>query len=387
MSNIEQRKINREKFDKLLGIDKKSSNNNTNSSNKKNDIILSDLDSNTLSNISNLSNKQLSKNDTNTTVLNDIKAETQKKTHQLKQNIQEKTQTLKKQTKTTVNRLLGRQVESTDTRKIKKEESNMLSIIIMTIILLSLIYAFYYYMNNIVLKKTKGIYLLESTKDSKNALVISQNKEQVVNKIIKKSFNKPGGMEFTYSFWIVINNMDLVNKGKWKHVFHKGERNIVANGKLDETTSIMSPGVFVHPNNNAIRIYMNVSSNPPNLLEYLDITNIPLKKWVNITFTFTEQKDTINPNNNDKLHNCLDVYINGLLKTRKEFSILPTLNEGDVWINNFGGYDGFISKLKYYDSAIGVEEIHSLLKDCPSDKSCGLDADCPPYLSNKWWFN
>ena len=126
---------------------------------------------------------------------------------------------------------------------------------------------------------------------------------------------------------------------------------------------------------------------PPNLIEYVDISNIPIKKWVNITFTFTEQKDTVNPNNNDKLHNCLDVYINGLLKTRKQFTVLPTLNEKDLWINNFSGFDGFVSKLKYYNSSIGVEEIHSLLKDCPSDKSCGLDADCPPYLSNKWWFN
>ena len=97
-------------------------------------------------------------------------------------------------------------------------------------------------------------------------------------------------MEFTYSFWIVINNLDLVNKNKWKHIFHKGERNIIINGKPNQN-GIMSPGVFIHPNTNTICIYMNAPTiNPTNLIEYVDISNIPLKKWVNITLTFTSKK-------------------------------------------------------------------------------------------------
>lgn len=416
MSNTQQRRINREKIDKLFGINKNnipsintnknlSSNNKTKSSStanqlitsssnsKKKDIKLSDLNSNTIANINNLGSKQFNTNNLNTTIVNDVKNTTKEKTQQIKQNIQEKTQTIKKQSKRAVNKLLGREVIENNNKiskkklKEKKESSSIFKIIISTIIILGVIFAGFYYSTNIMINKQKGMYLLENTKDSKSSLIISQNKEQVNNKIIQKSFNKEGGMEFTYSFWIVINNMDLVNKGKWKHVFHKGERNIIVNGEPNQN-GIMTPGIFVHPNTNSIRIYMNAPTiDPPNLLEYVDITNIPLKKWVNITFTFTEQKNTINPNNNDKLYNCIDVYINGLLKTRKQLSVLPTLNEGDLWINNFGGYDGFISKLKYYNSAIGVEEVQSLIKDCPSDKSCGIDSDCPPYLNNKWWFN
>ena len=403
MSNTSERKETRKKIDNLFGLDtnnsenNKTSLNNTTSSNstakssKKKDIKLSDLNSNTISNISNLSEKQLSKNDTNTTLVNDIKQITQEKTQQLKENIQEKTQNLKKESKKTINKLLGKKVDENNnkidkTRK-SKEESNIFSIIIKTLIILLVVYGVYYYINNVYIEKARGIYLIDNTKDAKSSLVISQNSEKVSSNLITKSFNKPGGMEFTYSFWVLINNMDIINKGKWKHVFHKGERNIIINNEPNQN-GIMSPGVFIHPNTNTIRIYMNIPTiDPPNLLEYVDISNIPLKKWVNITFTFTEQKDTINPNNHDKLYNCLDVYINGLLKTWKPFTVLPTLNESDLWISNFGGFDGFISKLKYYDSAIGVKEIQSLLKDCPSDKSCGLNADCPPYLSNKWWFS
>ena len=362
MSTAEQRILNREKYDKLLGLAKRNKNNNT-TNNKNtnatdnNNIKLDNLSVNTISNIDNLSNKQLNKidNNTNATLVNNIQSGTKEKTQQLKQNIKEKTQRLKKQTKRGVNKLLGREVDENNnnnrpkndkTKPKKKVVSNILSIIMMAIVFLGFMFAVRYYYINMVIEKSKGIYLLDNTKDAKNPLVISQDSNQISEKLITKSFNKPGGMEFTYSFWIVINNMNLVNKGKWKHVFHKGERNMVVNGEPNKN-GIMSPGVFVHPNTNTIRIYMNVATvDPPNLLEYIDISNIPLKKWVNITFTFTEQKDTVTPNNNDKLHNCLDVYINGLLKTRKQFTILPTLNEGDLWINNFSCFDGFISKMK-----------------------------------------
>ena len=37
---------------------------------------------------------------------------------------------------------------------------------------------------------------------------------------------------------------------------------------------IRSPGVWIHPNNNALRIYMNTYENP---LEYIDLDNIPLE--------------------------------------------------------------------------------------------------------------
>ena len=53
--------------------------------------------------------------------------------------------------------------------------------------------------------------------------------------------------------------------GEWKHVFHKGNKTSFPN---------RAP-VWIHPNNNALRIYMNTYDNP---LEYVDIDNIP-RKW------------------------------------------------------------------------------------------------------------
>ena len=54
--------------------------------------------------------------------------------------------------------------------------------------------------------------------------------------------------------------------GEWKHMFHKGNKTSYLN---------RAPGVFIHPDKNSIRIYMNTMQN---ILEYVDIDNIPIQK-------------------------------------------------------------------------------------------------------------
>ena len=43
--------------------------------------------------------------------------------------------------------------------------------------------------------------------------------------------------------------------------------------------------------------------------------------------------------------NKLDVFINGFLKKQLILNGIPKQNYGDVYINSFGGYDGFLSEL------------------------------------------
>ena len=57
------------------------------------------------------------------------------------------------------------------------------------------------------------------------------------------------------------------NKGKWKHVFHKGN---------DSSYPNRAPGVWIHPTKNSLRIYMNTFDN---ILDYIDVDDVPVKKW------------------------------------------------------------------------------------------------------------
>lgn len=237
-------------------------------------------------------------------------------------------------------------------------------------VLIGLLYVIYYLF---VKYKKQGdmVTLLDKPKDGETPMVISQD-DNNSNLKINKSNNQPGGIEFTYSFWIVISSLE--KRGEWKHLFHKGNRSSYPN---------RAPGVWLHPNKNDLRIYLNTPDDP---LAYLDVEEIPLKKWVNITMTYSQINKNNNNNVDSKNVNILDVYVNGLLKKTKSFDQKVQLNEGDLWINMFGGFKGYIAGLKYLNKKASITQIQNLVDSCPNISSCGIDADCPPYLDIDYWF-
>jgi hypothetical protein len=201
--------------------------------------------------------------------------------------------------------------------------------------------------------------LINGTKNGKQAMVISQDPNHTNYIPINRSVNKDG-IEFSYSFWFVISDLTYKN-GEWKHMFHKGNSSSYPN---------RAPGVWIHPNNNIIRIYMNTMKE---MLEYVDIDNIPLRKWVQMTIVVKNRS--------------LSIYVNGFLKIRKELSSLPRQNYGNVWTSLFGGFDGYLSQLQYFDHALEAQEINDMVGNGPSQGSCIDTKEKPPYLDDSWWLN
>lgn len=313
-----------------------------------------------------------------------------------------------------------------DENKIKKTEkesldsmykgnmfSKIIGVLIITVLLIALIYAGseYYKYKYLNIMDSDKIVILEGIHDGSNPKLISQNPKYKSSIAINKSDNRSGGMEFTYSFWIMING----TKAESQHIFHKGDK-----FQMNRT-----PGVYLEPNKNVMKFYFNISKpkdvdndllknleqknieelrtiakkehiltskkdktqlineliyNKKNY-ETIEIANLPLKKWINITFTFIEGKKPLNNN-----FNILSIYINGLLKKSKYLSSLPILNNHDLHLTRNGGFDGYLGNMYYYAEQINKEEIFKLVEDCPKNIGCGIDADCPPYLDNNWWF-
>tara|TARA_B110001469_G_scaffold122053_1_gene132191 strand:+ start:53 stop:1324 length:1272 start_codon:yes stop_codon:yes gene_type:complete len=367
--------------------------------NNKKDINISELDVQDLRKMKNDSNNMLSENETeplNTNIKDKLKT-TGSKLKNAKDNIKDKSSN-------TLGKLVGRIKETPEAKKtrllekkkkkekkkerreLRKKEGksntgSLIQILLILIVVLALSYSVYYYFNNILNDTTYGIHLIEGVRDGKQPLVIAQDKNNPNYIPINKSFNLEGGAQFTYSFWFSISDMEY-KKGEWKDMWYKGDKNKYNQG----------PGVFIHPNSNKIRINMNVikqqAKTQEDTLEYIDIDNIPIGVWINLVMVFTEDKKSNNPNNKKKRYkNCLDIYINGLLKTRKELTSVPLFNTHPVWINMNGGFDGVLGNLEYFPRALETTEIHKILKKCPGESQCGKQLDCPPYLSNKWWFN
>ena len=175
-----------------------------------------------------------------------------------------------------------------------------------------------------------------------------------------RSDNQDAGAEFTYSVWFVIENLEY-KYGEWKHMFHKGNKSSYPN---------RAPGVFIHPTKNSVRIYMNTITN---VLEYVEVDNIPIKRWVHMGIVLNGR--------------YLDIYINGYLRKRHELSGVVKQNFGDLWLNLFGGFEGYMCKMRYYRRAIEYNEVENIVRSGPSNEACGDTGEKPPYLDDNWWFD
>lgn len=248
----------------------------------------------------------------------------------------------------------------------KARGGNIFMAFVILIVLALILYFVYYYslkiIRNIQYFRKGSPFIIRETKDAKKRLVVTQDPNMIGSINLPRSNNESGGIEFSYTCWIFIDDFSY-KLGKWKHVFHKGN---------ESSWPLRAPGVWIHPNKNAIRVYMN-SYNEIN--EYLDIDNIPINKWVNITLVLKSQN--------------MDIYINGNLKKALKLTGIPKQNYGDLYVNSFGGFSGYVSRLRYFDWAINYSEIETIQKLGPSLRvdSSIKDSEQPPYFTPNWWTN
>ena len=220
-------------------------------------------------------------------------------------------------------------------------------------------------------------FLIEGTKNANHSVIISQDPDSMNYIPIKRSENEEG-IELSYTFWcFYMDKQD--NDNNWKHIFHKGNSTSYPN---------RAPGVWIHPKDNTFRVYMNTFDK---ILDYADNIPFPVKKWWHCAIVVQNKISHLEDNEEliyDKGKNhILDVYINGKLKKSHQLSGVPKQNNGDLWVNINGGYNGYLSKLKYYNRALGFTELETMVKDGPAKVITSDTGEIPPYLDDNWWFN
>ena len=208
--------------------------------------------------------------------------------------------------------------------------------------------------------KNSKPWILKGTKSASKRMIILQDPSNSNAITLGRSKNEEGGLEFSYIFWMFIDDWS-VKYGQWKHVMHKGN---------DSSWSLRAPGIWLHPKENAMRVYMNTFRD---IGEHVDIGNIPINKWFCVSVNVRQKN--------------LDVFINGNLVKRKELSSLPRQNFGDLYINSFQGFSGYMSNIRYFDYYISYSEMRDHLNRGPSSMPCVDSNETPPYLSANWWTN
>ena len=184
------------------------------------------------------------------------------------------------------------------------------------------------------------------------------------SKFISKSNNEKFGIEFTYSMWIYLDGYDLSSSSP-KILFYKGS-NIYQQNK--ELPIIYCPLIFLDGKTNVLHVQMNSYSNP---IQGVSIPDIPINKWLNIVVAVNQ----IN----------MDIYINGNLSKSLKLDSIPRQNNGDVYINPGNGFDGYISKVNYYNKYISFNEINEIVNDGPGKINTDFMQE-PRYLSNNFWY-
>ena len=214
-------------------------------------------------------------------------------------------------------------------------------------------------------------YMFEGMVDAKQLMILPQDPSIGDAKTIIRSINETEGIEFTWSVWMFIDDMQY-NEGRYKHVFHKGnDNNLLSNTPSGINEPNNAPGMYIAPNTNTLVVIMNTFNE---ITEKVEIPNIPINKWVCVQVRVEGR--------------TMDVYINGKLSRRLILSGVPKQNYDDVYVGMNGGFSGYLSNLRYYYSALGTTEINRIVTTGPNLEMTGdmLTKSKPYYLSMRWFF-
>lgn len=167
---------------------------------------------------------------------------------------------------------------------------------------------------------------------------------------LPRSMNENGGMEFSYTAWILINDFTYGTSGH-PTIFVRGTA---------------TPMVSFDVNKNVIYIKQKTYDGE----EVIQIRNMPAEKFFHLAITVTQTS--------------LDIFVNGLLHTHKSLDSLPLIEEAPVQVGPSGGWKGLIGSLVYYNWALSPGEIRTIAgtKAIPNP---ALAPPNPPYFDTSWW--
>jgi hypothetical protein len=219
------------------------------------------------------------------------------------------------------------------------------------------------------LKPNPSPHLMDGMVDATQLLVYPQDPSSNGAVTIYRSDNASDGIEFTWSVWLFISNLNSGNAGIYKHIFSKGNSNLQENGLIYPNNA---PGLYIAPNTNTLVVLMNTFNV---INEEIQIPDIPINKWVNVIIRCQ--------------NTTLDVYINGTITRSINLVGVPKQNYGDVYVAMNGGFSGYISNLWYYNYALGTAAIQRIASNGPNTKligTTGLNSNLYNYLSLRWFF-
>jgi hypothetical protein len=266
-------------------------------------------------------------------------------------------------------------------------------------------------------------HLIDGMVDSKDAEIkITQDPKDSTSKTILISKNQEKGLEFTWSFWIYIEDLDY-RRGELKNVFVKGDNIDTNYVNLDapcpsDLTCATPPTLNQQSILNLYRTLLKREPDTTGFNDYVTALNDNTKtldtisqeimnssEYINSQTTNGEPNDEINntingpgvyltpfdnkllfvfntydnviekfevdniPMNNwlNVIMRCenktIDVFMNSSFTKRYKLSSLPKQNYNNVYIGKNKGFSGYVSNLWYFNYALGTRAINGIFRD------------------------
>lgn len=206
--------------------------------------------------------------------------------------------------------------------------SNPMVWIAIGVIILGVILYFTYKSNKEY--EAKNPVLMGYVKDAKVPIVIDGNtmpKTQV-------------GDEFSYSFWIYINDYDYL---------YNQTKSVLTTGQTNGNS--VAPGIFLGGQNSDLVIKVNSVNQPSSEITFngddLVVRDLPLQRWICVVVTYSNR--------------VVSLYLNGKLTKSKQLdSPAINLNSTRVSITPNGGFSGQISNVQYYNHELSPYDIYRI---------------------------
>jgi hypothetical protein len=202
---------------------------------------------------------------------------------------------------------------------------------------------------------------------------------------MSRSYNRNGGAQFSYSFWLFMSGEAAHSNVRNKDIFLRGdireykyERTRTEEGRekvieretdvikcprlrFGETFSDLVLEFNTHDNINQ-KIFMNSQENATDLSIRHNLMAMMQKKWVLLTLTF---EDNV-PINDFENGIVVRLFVNDLLYYTHRINSALRQNHGDLFLFPSGDVTGCrIANLAYYNYAIGFKQIKDTFKRGP----------------------
>lgn len=227
-------------------------------------------------------------------------------------------------------------------------------------------------------RPTRSPILIKGLLPGGSAVNISQDPKKTSAILVQRSNNESGGAEFTWAVWLFVDpNQSKSNAANtYSAIFVKGS------GDWNATTGTNSsngPGMYVRTSatTGATELLVAMDTTARAVADEVKVANLPIQKWVHVVVLLQNTQ--------------LQVYINAALAATHTLAAAPRQNFYNLMVCPNGGFGGSLSDLRYFDHAIDVLQMRSLLSSGPNTAPSTAVADASKaggtytYLSDLWY--